>query len=97
MSPLFIQVLGGCFAAAFLLVILLKRRPVLIAILVPLIAFGWLIVQNWQDVSVAGGEMEAMLYGLAAACGLVTAGVGSGLAHFIRRRAGRPAMTDRRS
>jgi hypothetical protein len=97
MSPLFIQVLGGCFAAAFLLVILLNRRPVLIAILVPLIAFGWLIAQNWQDVSVAGGEMEAMLYGLAATCGLVTAGVGSALAHFIRRRVVRPTLIDRRS
>lgn len=97
MSPLFVQVLGGCFAAAFLLAMLLKRRAVLVAILVPLIAFAWLIAQNWRDVSVDGGEMEATLYALAAACGLVTAGAGSALAHFIRRRAGRPAMTDRRS
>lgn len=97
MSPLFIQVLGGCFAGAFLLVMLLNRRPVLTAILVPLVALGWLIARNWQDVSVEGGEMEATLYALAAACGLVTAGAGSALAHFIRRRAERPAVTDRRS
>jgi hypothetical protein len=96
-SPLFIQVLGGCFAAAFLLVMALNRRPVLITVFVPLIAFGWLIGQNWRDVSVDGGEMEAMLYALAAACGLVTAGAGSALALFFRRRAGGPAMTDRRS
>jgi len=89
MSPLFVQVLGGCFAAAFLLVMLLKRRPVLVALLVPLIALAWLIVQNWSDVSVPGGEMEATLYALAAACGLVTSGAGAALAHFIRKRAGR--------
>ena len=38
-------------------------------------------------VSVAGGETEAMLYAAAALCGLVTAGAGAALAHFIRRRA----------
>lgn len=86
MSPLFVQVLGGCFAAAFLLVMLLRRRPLLIAFIVPLVALAWLMAQNWSDVSVEGGETEAMLYVLAAACGLVPAGAGAALASFIRRR-----------
>ena len=76
------MIVGGCFAAAFAIEIIINRRPIVVALTVPVLALLILIALDgegaWRD-----GGLAAVLYAVWCMFGAIASAAGSGLARAI--------------
>jgi predicted RND superfamily exporter protein len=82
----FLEVWAVLFVASFVIELLVNRRPIVVALVVPIIGFAALLVWDSETINSELGQFVASMYGGIALLGIIPSLAGAGLAIFIRRR-----------